>query len=125
MGRLPAGFAPVLILSLAASGPSRTSAADHFPWQRYAKQPDAWFAGAEAKAVADNVLSHQSPLGSWPKNIDTGARPYQGDPKALRGTFDNDATIGELRFLSRMFNVTADQRYRDAVLKGLKHILQA
>ena len=48
--------------------------------------PDAWFKSDEAKKIAANVLSHQSPLGSWPKNTDTGAKPFAGNPKDLRGT---------------------------------------
>ena len=39
----------------------------------YLKKPDAWFTGAEAKGMADNILSYQSKLGGWPKNIDTTA----------------------------------------------------
>jgi pectate lyase len=120
MHRTPWLAAAIVLFTL-----SPAAVAQHFPYKNHLKQPDSWFAGAEAKTIAANVLSHQSPLGSWPKNIDTGAAPYQGDPKAIRGTFDNDATIGELRFLTRMFTVTADERYREAVLKGLKHILDA
>jgi PelA/Pel-15E family pectate lyase len=122
---LPAGLPAALALVLAGAWLSRATCAEHFAWQRYAKRPDSWFESAEAKVLATNVLSHQSPLGSWPKNIDTAALPYQGDPKELRGTFDNDATIGELRFLARMYQVTRGQLYLEAFNKGLAHILQA
>jgi PelA/Pel-15E family pectate lyase len=91
----------------------------------YLKKPDAWFAGAEAKTVANNILSYQSDLGSWPKNVDTTAAPYTGDRKDLKGTFDNSATTDELRFLARIYNATRDERYRIAIDKGLTHILQA
>jgi pectate lyase len=99
--------------------------AEHFPWIRYAKQPDQWFESFEAQQIAANVLSHQSALGSWPKNLDTGAKPYQGEPKDLRGTFDNDATIGELRYLARMYQVSRDDSCLKAFNQGLGHILQA
>jgi PelA/Pel-15E family pectate lyase len=122
---LPVGFAFVLVLMLVGSWPSRATSAEHFPWQRYAKQPNAWFESAEAKVIAANVLSHQSALGSWPKNLDTGAKPLQGNPKDLHGTFDNDATIGELRFLARMVQVTQGPSYLEAFHKGLAHIFQA
>jgi pectate lyase len=115
----------VSVLVLAGSWSPGATAAERFPWKRYARQPDRWFAGAEAQGIAANVLSHQSPLGSWPKNLDTGAKPYRGDPKDLRGTFDNDATVGELRFLARMYRVTRDERYRKAFARGLAHILEA
>jgi pectate lyase len=57
--------------------------------------------------------------------VDTTAAPYRGDRKKLRPTFDNGATTDELRFLARAYNVTHDQRYRDAFDKGLRYILQA
>ncbi len=33
------------------------------------KSEPAWFATAEAKAVAENVLLYQRNIGGWPKNI--------------------------------------------------------
>jgi PelA/Pel-15E family pectate lyase len=114
-----------LVLLLAGSCLSRATAAEHFSWQRYAKRPDSWFESTEAKVIATNVLSYQSSLGSWPKNVDTAAKPYQGDPKDLKGTFDNDATIGELRFLAKMYQVNHTESYLKAFNRGLAHILQA
>jgi PelA/Pel-15E family pectate lyase len=101
------------------------AAADSFPWQRYQEYPDEWYESFEAKRIAANVLSHQSPLGGWPKNIDTGAKKYEGDPKALRGTFEAGTTLGELRFLARMIRVNNDERYRSAFNLGLKYTLDA
>jgi pectate lyase len=121
-------FFPLLLLSTLASlgaWPPSAISAEHFPWQRYARQPDRWFESAEAKRIAANVLSHQSALGSWPKNIDTGAKPFTGNPKDLRGTFDNDATVGELRFLGRIYRVSGGEPYLQAFHRGLAHILEA
>jgi PelA/Pel-15E family pectate lyase len=103
-----AGFAP------AASGP-----------QKYLNKPDDWFAGAEARRVAANILSYQADLGGWPKNIDTTRAPFTGDRKELKPTFDNDATTDELRFLARIYNATRDETYRKAFEKGLDYILGA
>ena len=75
--------------------------------------------------VAANILSHQSPLGGWPKNTDTTARRFAGDRTQLRPTFDNGATTDELRFLARAFNATRDAGYRSAVDRGLDYILDA
>jgi pectate lyase len=97
----------------AARGPSR-----------YLSRPDPWFAGAEAKRIADNILSWQADLGGWPKNVDTTA-PFTGARKSLAPTFDNDATTDELRFLARAGNATRDERYRRAFARGLDYILQA
>ena len=98
-----------VLLALVTVAPA---AADSFPWQRYLGYPNSWYEGFEAKQIAANVLSNQSSLGDWPKNIDTGAKKYEGDPKALHGTFEGGATLGELRFLARMFRVTNRERYR-------------
>lgn len=94
-------------------------------WQSYAQQPDAWYRGAEGARVVDNVLSHQSLQGSWPKNIDTASKPYEGDRERLQGTFDNGATRSEVRFLARAYSATKREPCRDAVLKALDDILEA
>jgi len=99
---------------LAATGPAR-----------YLKKPDAWFAGDEARRIASHIMSHQSDLGGWPKNIDTTAASYDGDRKRIRPTFDNDATTDELRFLARIYNATHNERYRKAFDLGLTYILRA
>ncbi len=101
------------------------TAAESFRWSRYEGKPEAWYRSEEGQGVAENVLSHQSAQGSWPKNIDTAAGPYRGDVRMLRGTFDNGATQGEMRFLAHLYNATRDRRYQAAFLKGLDHILQA
>jgi PelA/Pel-15E family pectate lyase len=88
------------------------------------KKPAAWFKSDEAKTLAVNVLSQQAPLGDWPKNGDTTVL-YAGDPAQLHGTFDNGATVDEMRFLARMFEATKDPIYEKAFLKALDHILEA
>lgn len=88
-------------------------------------KPDDWFRTPEAKTIAANILSYQSPLGGWPKNTDTAAAPYAGDPAKLQPTFDNSATTDELRLLARMFNATHDAQYQRAFEKGLSYILIA
>ncbi|MBN2476534.1 MAG: pectate lyase [Pirellulales bacterium] len=115
------------ILILAASTilmpPSTVAAADS--WRDYAARPDSWYRSEEGLRVADNVLSFQSPQGSWPKSVATAATRYQGDPRRLRGTFDNGATRSEIRFLARAYRATAEPRFQDAVQRALDHILQA
>jgi PelA/Pel-15E family pectate lyase len=101
------------------------SAAERAPWGTYSRQPDAWYRGSEGLRIAANIRSQQSRLGDWPKNVDNSAEAYQGDVAAIKGTFDNGATVGELRFLARAFRATDDARNRDAFLKGLDHIMAA
>lgn len=89
------------------------------------KQPEEWFRSANGRRAVTNVLSHQSSRGDWPKNKNTAAEWFPGDPHAIKGTFDNGATTGELRFLARAFHSTKDEAARAAFLKGLDHILTA
>jgi PelA/Pel-15E family pectate lyase len=91
----------------------------------YLKKPDAWFATPEAKSIAANILSYQSDLGGWPKNTDTVDKPYKGDRKELKPTFDNGATTDELRFLARSFNATRDASHQKAFHNGLAYLLKA
>ena len=92
---------------------------------KYAKQSDDWFRSKEGLNIADNVLTWQTPSGSWPKNKDTASKPFDGDSDDLHGTFDNGATTDELRFLARAFRVTNEPRFQQAFLQGLSHILEA
>jgi PelA/Pel-15E family pectate lyase len=93
--------------------------------RQYISKPVDWYASAEAKHVACNILSYQSDLGGWPKNIDTTSAPYSGNRKALKPTFDNGATTDELRILARMYDATKDAKYRAAFERGLAYILKA
>ena len=88
------------------------------------RRPDEWFRGAEAKRIAENILSWQSAEGGWPKNTDTTA-PFAGERQKLKGTFDNGATTDELRFLARMAEVDDDRSCIKAFERGLDHILNA
>jgi PelA/Pel-15E family pectate lyase len=94
----------------------------------YLKKPAAWYSSDEAKTIAANVLSQQAPLGDWPKNGDT-AQPYKGDRQKIEGTFDNGATVNEMRFLAKMFNAATDAegraKYRAAFINALDHIIAA
>ena len=97
-----------------------TSASKHLD------HPDEWYREKEATKMAEAVLSYQSPRGGWPKNVDTATQPYAGAKENLDGTFDNGATTFELRFLARMATANpGDERYKQAFLKGLDHILEA
>lgn len=100
------------------AGPVRAETRD------YLVKPDAWFATDEAKQVGANILSYQSELGGWPKNVDTTAGPYKGDRKDLAPTYDNRATTDELRLLSRLYAATNDATYRAAFERGLDYVLQ-
>jgi len=96
-----------------------------FPWKQLSKQPDAWYQSDEAKEKAQNVLDYQTKYGDWPKNIDTSQKYQDGDSDRHGGTFDNSATLNEMRFLAKMYRFTPNPEYKEAVLKGINHVLQA
>ena len=116
---------PWILIVATTAGAMNASAADRAPWGTYARQPDAWYCAPDGARVAANIRSHQSRLGDWPKNVDNSAEPYHGDPARIVGTFDNGATVGELRFLARAFRATNDMNDRDAFIKGFDHIMAA
>jgi pectate lyase len=112
-------------LSLGLSPALETCAAPAITVREALKQPEAWFRSEEGRHALTNVLSHQSSRGDWPKNQNTAAQRFTGDPNDIKGTFDNGATTGELRLLARAFNATGDERLQTAFGKGLEHILAA
>jgi PelA/Pel-15E family pectate lyase len=92
----------------------------------YLKNSDQWFAGDDARRIAESILSYQSTLGGWPKNTDTTRKPLSGDrQKRVAPTFDNHATTDELRFLARAYDATKSEAYRQAFEKGYDYILKA
>jgi PelA/Pel-15E family pectate lyase len=107
------------LMAFAASANAAAGARD------FLKRPDEWFQTEEARRITTNILSWQSPLGSWPKNTDTASKPFDRDRQKLQGTFDNGATTDELRFVALSFRLTKDARCEEAFLKGLDHIFAA
>jgi len=120
-------LAPRIVIATVLAIPfiDSAAAAARPDWKRLDIRPDAWYRGAEGLKVTANILTHQSPRGDWPKNLDTTAARIPGDAKTIRGTFDNGATIGEARYLARAFRVTHDERCRVAVVNAIDHILTA
>jgi len=114
-------------------------------------QPAAWYSGAEACRIADNIVSFQTPAGGWSKNLDVSLHPrapgeHFAPDNSSRflgsndndvagdvawhyvGTFDNDATVSELRYLAKVvtaLSAKAPAAYRQAFLRGLDFILAA
>lgn len=117
--RTATGIACGLIGLCAAASVAQAKPAD------YLKKPQDWFNSSDAKRVIENVLSHQSDLGGWPKNVDTTAAPFAGRRTELHPTFDNGATTDEIRLLVRYFNATRDERAKAAAEHGVDYVLKA
>jgi len=114
------------------------------------KNPAAWYAGAAARHIADNLVTFQTPAGGWCKNTDytthrrapgelfgaqtgslfLGTHDFDATPAAhwsYVGTFDNDATTTELRFLAKVIAATGTNNaaYRESFQRGLGYIQAA
>lgn len=87
------------------------------------KQTDKWLASPVGRQHVDNALTYRDANGIWPKNVDTTSQPFGGQPTELKGTFDNGATVNELRLLARAYTATKQARYQEAFLTGLHCIL--
>jgi PelA/Pel-15E family pectate lyase len=90
-------------------------------WDRILEQPAQWYRGAQARAVAENVLHYQNADGGWPKNIDMTARAAG----RAESTIDNGATVTQLRLLARVHEGAAEPRFRRAIERGLDGLLDA
>ena len=93
----------------------------------------SWFASAEAKAVAENVLLYQRNIGGWPKNTQMQTSLSEAEKQKLIAlksiskelTTDNRATTQEMLSLSKMYAQVPDERYKNAFLAGLDYLLKA
>ena len=90
-------------------------------WVKQApKYKDAFFTTPEAARIADNVLLYQQTTGGWPKNIKMQEEltdeqkeiVFLQKDKVNESTIDNDATITEIQYLSRIYNATGNERYK-------------
>ena len=110
-----------------------------------------WYGTAEARHVADVIVSFQTPAGGWSKNLDMSGAPrargqsYTPDNLSKHpgvddfdtprdphwnyvGTLDNDATNTELHFLVLVAAATpgaAGDVYRASFLRGIRYLLAA
>ena len=111
---------------------------------------DAWYATAEARAVADAIVSFQTPAGGWSKNQDRriarlpGQR-FSNDAETMElnpanfdapvdrfwtfvGTLDNGATTTEMRFLAKVAAQVPGPEgdaWRASITRGVNYLLNA
>lgn len=87
----------------------------------------------QAIELADNIIAWQTNSGGWTKNTDFTRVTWQpgmekGPINRLgqeSGTFDNDASIDEMRFLASVYQATGITRYKDSFMRGLDWMLEA
>lgn len=111
----------------------------------------AWYASPEARAIADTIVSFQTPSGGWSKNQDRSKPPrlrgqrYANNAETMEvgtgsfdapqdrywtfvGTLDNGATTTEMRFLGRVQAQLPGKdgdAYRASIVKAIGYLLMA
>jgi len=111
----------------------------------------AWYSSEQARRIADIIVSFQTPSGGWSKRLDmtshvrSPGEHFAADNRSLHlgdsdfdspqgggwsyvGTFDNDATTTQLRFLARVIAALDKKEstpYQTAFLRGLDYIFAA
>lgn len=119
-----AAFLMASVAASTAAKPSGTSADSPQPtWDRLLRMDTPALLGPGARAIATHILSHQSAAGDWPKNLDTFAAPSSVPHDRIEGTWDNHATVREVRWLGRYHAATGDARAGEAVRRALEQIL--
>ena len=93
-----------------------------------------WYASEAARAIADRVVAAQTKAGGWDKGNDytkpAVAKGGAGETDVWSGgTFDNDATTWEMRFLALAAAAATDAAraaaWREAFGRGLRYALAA
>jgi PelA/Pel-15E family pectate lyase len=114
------------------------------------KSAAEWYAGADARRVAENLVTFQTPAGGWSKNTDYARAPRaagemfgtengslflgkndfdqaKDESWSYVGTFDNDATTTELRFLAKVISASKSncENLKNSFAHGLDYIFAA
>lgn len=108
-----------------------------------------WYAGTEARRIADIIVSFQTPSGGWSKNIDLAKHPRETGQDfapdnssrivgtndyetpingrwSYVGTIDNGGTTTQLRFLAKVIAAGNGSRaHRESFERGVEYSLSA
>lgn len=82
--------------------------------------------------MADNILSWQTDVGGWDKNVDFSLAPRApGQPRSTQvrngvelATIDNGATIDEMRFIGLVYAATGIERFKESFERALDFLLE-
>jgi pectinesterase len=118
--------------SCAQKQPSQPSDYLSKNWNEVAtRMPSDWYGSLEARMVADSVLKYQTEIGGWAKNSGFHKGGVRQDEWAriqssgIGATFDNGATLTEMKFLANIYAKEKDERYLKAFMKALNYIFEA
>ncbi|WP_461637923.1 pectate lyase [Labilibaculum euxinus] len=122
----------VLTITSVSAKNKQTTTQDYLSlkWKQVStKMPAEWYGTEDAKLVAENVMLSQKEIGGWEKNkpyhhafSESEKAHYIQTKSEIGATFDNGATISELRFLAKVYSHFHDERYKQAFEKGLDYI---
>jgi PelA/Pel-15E family pectate lyase len=120
-------LARIVLLGLAALV---VNAAAAVRWTAVNRQPAAWYAAGEARALAGIIVQYQTPEGGWPKNHDMTEPPsaeFLADKKYdhRAPTIDNGGTTTQLELLARVIAAGGDSTLRAAFERGFDYLLAA
>lgn len=137
----PRLFLPRLLAAALATLPILTAAAAEIalPRRELLRQPEAWYAGEEARALADNIVAQQSSVGGWTNWTNEGGmlKPATAEElaKINHGSIDDGATMTQLRILGRVIHAAnargtaaeaaRTERYRESLRRGVDFLLAA
>ena len=134
----PLHLAVALALTLFAA--PLVAAEISIPRRELLRQPDAWYASAEARSLADNIVAQQSKAGGWTNWTNEGGMLKTATAEELskitHGSIDDGATTTQLKILARVLAAakaappTAEERvrterHRAALLRGVDFLLAA
>lgn len=121
----------LVIAALVFGFTSCVSVAEPLEWhEKLLKKETQWFGSEEARAAADKLVTYQSELGGWPKNLDLLGNIPADELETLQtegkaNTIDNDATTLPMRFLARVAHESGTAKYAGSFLRGLDYLLDA
>lgn len=132
--------------------PPPPPSATHYSQSNMPLDRDAsWYASAEARAIADTIVSFQTPAGGWSKNQNRAGpqrmrgQRYSNNAETMNGgadnfdtprdvhwtfvgTLDNEATTTEMRFLARVAAQAPGREgaaYRASFIGAVNYLLNA
>ncbi len=121
-----------LAVSVLVAGGSFLAEGAKFPKNRQLKQTsEKFFQTSEARRIGDQILIYQRVTGGWPKNVDM-CTPFTDEQRfailadkenTFDSTIDNNATTLQMAYLARLYKATGDEKYRDAVRRGIEFLL--
>lgn len=83
--------------------------------------------------VGKQIVACQRVTGGWPKNIDMVSRMSDERLQELQreqgrtddSTIDNGATTSQMTYLARLYQMTGENEWKEAFLKGLRYLLNS